>query len=408
MSYIKENLSNIFKSDNETKKKKKIILSGKIKQDDFRLKIKLSHYDIVEISSDNGYYDYKKILPDESFNNNRLKIVRITNYEYSKCILPSIIKKINLVKNIVCSKKKNLMDLSSTFAESIYTYYHIELFPKTMKNYILDLQNDEKNPNILYNLPKFLESLYIKNNFSNINLNNLPTGLINFCYLSSKTIPNIDNLPTNLINVYFCGDDVEGDFSNLPSSIKDLVIELKNYNNKIKKSLDNLPNQIEKLDAKFNHTEQKTELFVQNQNIKILHLDFGENINDNEFINKIPKNIEELYLYNYIGKNIIFNDILQFKNLKLLRLPESLDKTIKFEDITKTTLKKIFVPANINIIFFNDTQKETFVNNDKVTIDNLEIIKYNISHDYLMDQLEFVGGKIRLNFNYPVKELIWQ
>lgn len=84
-------------------------------------------------------------------------------------------------------------------------------------------------------------------------------------------------------------------------------------------------------------------------------------------------------------------------------------KKIEFEDIKKTTLKKIFVPANINIIFDNDINKETFINNDKIIIDNLEIIKYN-NFQYLISEFNYLSNqeKTKLTFNHPVKEFTWR
>ena len=409
MSNITENISNIFKLNNHSMNENKIILSGKIKQNDFRLKIKLSHYEIVELSYEINikYNDYTKIFPDITFNNNKLKELTInSNYVFSNCILTSNIKKINIMSYY-------LKDLSSTFVESIYSNYHIELFPKTIKIYILDLKKyeHETDQNVLSNLPDFLESLYIKNDYSNINLNNLPKKLINFCYKCTITIPNIDNLPTNIISIYLEGKDILGDLSNLPSSIKDLVIKLENYDDKIKNLLDNLPNLIESLDVKFNNNNKKNKLFTLNQNIKILKLDFGNKFNDNELINKMPKNIEELYLYNSIHQDITFNNILELKNLKILRLPENIKFLIIFEDIKKIGLKKLIVPNNLNIIFDynlniiknnNFKKKDIFINNKKIIIDDIEIIYYyNYSHDYLIDK----KNNQNLYFNHPVKEL---
>ena len=145
--------------------------------------------------------------------------------------------------------------------------------------------------------------------------------------------------------------------------------------------------------------------------IKTLKFDFGNKLNDNELINKMPENIEELYLYNSIHQDITFNNILQLKNLKTLRLPENIKFLIIFEDIKKIGLKKLIVPHNLDIIFDNSLNinfgnnlknKELFINK-KIIIDDIEIIKYyNYSHDFLIDKNN--NNKIKLHFNHPVKE----
>ena len=417
MVFIKDEFYDIFKwnnnNNNNNNNNYTILLNNKIKPNDFRFKIKLSHYNFITLDKSNKYFDYTNILPDKSFINNKLISVKIENsYNFTTCILPSNIKNIY-------SESKLLTNLSNTKVEKIYTNTHINLFPSTLKTYIIDII-EQIEPNFLSNLPVGLESLYIRNNIrnnitnTNINLTNLPISLVNFgIHILSEYLPNLSNLPLGIKNICIVGKNIVDDLSNLPNSVKNLFINLIGCDNNIDKSLSNLPNSIEILDLDFTLFTKKS-LYLLYPNLKVLRLrlkfqciknvnEFNDEFNDEfdgDFLKKLPKNIEELYLCDSVGMNInVIDYINNLENLKILKLPEEYNIEIPLNIKNFKSLKKLIIPDNI---IFDD---------NNYLLSNIKIEKYenkSIYHKYLIEQLQFVSSEnIQLNFNHPVKNLLW-
>jgi hypothetical protein len=149
--------------------------------------------------------------------------------------------------------------------------------------------------------------------------------------------------------------------------------------NKINGDLSNLPNQLEILDIEFDKFYGES-LYFSNTKLKSLRLNYHyyiphhtyDLLDENEFIKKIPKNIEELYLHNFSGFNICIDKILSsFNNLKILRLPEK----YKFDNLEflNNHLKKIITPSNIKIIY---DKKNFNPNNNIVIIEYINNIKF--------------------------------
>lgn len=219
------------------------------------------------------------LLPDSI---EKLKISLKDNSQIEKW--PSNLKIIEIFECSTCRIIESLPDTLEKLTIGPRSIYHDTFkFPSELK--ILLFKSQTKLYGNLDNLPHKLEILDISSDSSfNKTIDNLPESL-KILYLSAKFNHRVENLPEGLKELVFGGDSrAEGTDSkfnqhlnNLPKNLEYLVVG-RDFN----QSINELPDSIKRL-----------ALLNYNYSVKI---------------NKLPKDLEKIWIYSYEGDEESYRD----------------------------------------------------------------------------------------------------
>ena len=354
------------------------------KLNDNRLHQIMSQYTKIELNHKKlKYFDFIQMLPDSSYPNNKLKRFNIhSNYKFDKCILPKYIK------YFYNYGSTNLMDLTNTNVEFIYTKSHIDLLPQTLKTYVfINKSSNIVNMGIFNNLPKTLESFYLISDqkyYNDISFNNLSSQLKNlYLKLSNSNTIDLNNLPQTLQSLYVNSGELKS-LSFLPDGLVDLFVTGQQIS-----SLDNLPNSLNILKVS-GELESFTTL---PKFIKELYLNDCIITKNAFYIKCIPQTMEILHVNRKFDTNfeeLEYMDLFEPKHL-IIRLNSDYIKEINW------------IPSNIKEIIY----PEGIPFSSEITI---KLTSYSSVFYYFMQQLKNTDSgpnNNRLIFSHPIKELSW-
>jgi len=314
--------------------------------------------------------EYKsKIILDDNTNIETIDLTKIYYYNETLEHLPPMLKKLKLS----CSCYNKIYNFPSNL-ELLYCsdefFFHQTKIPNTLKSLYINQSGIVSNYN--YNLKTIflfdnLEELYFNydNDYEPNNMlyqwlikliDNLPTKL-KILKLPSFWNKPLLNLPTILEKLYL-GIEFNQSLDFLPESIKHIeFVELFKFN----QPLDNLPSSIEYLNLQFQNDYSQT---INNLPNSIKFLELGEY---ELKIDKLPKELEQLYIASFVKfeliENIDSNSNSKVKKYNLLYIGNyNVKNNIKIE-IPQNLKKIVWYNCDFSVYTFEKNQNCEYWNN---------------------------------------------